>query len=205
MTLLTITGKSERFILAERATITARVSIGSRNRQESIRKAQELHNSLAEQAQGLRASGAATWHQASPSTTWVRTWVDKENKVQTEHVTTSHVQVKLSALALVPEVVGRWSTLGAAVSTEWSLTEATKASQVRQLRGAAVAEARAKAADFAGALNQQVVSVVALRDVQDASVFASSARAGGSTGGAAEVTIAEITVGCTVSMDFEAN
>lgn len=203
MTLLTINGIGERHLVAERASLTARISIGSRNREESIQKAAAVHNQLVAEAQSLRASGAATWHQADPSTTWVRQWVDNSNVTRTEHVTSSVVRVKLAALNLVPEVVERWSTLGANVQTDWALTEATKATHIRQLRSHAVADARAKANDFAKALDQQVVGVAALRETQD--YAGPTVRGASAAAGAPEVTIAEITLTVSITVNFETN
>lgn len=200
MTTLSVTGIAVHHLRAERATLTARVSFSAPNRTDSMRGAAELHQRLVASAQQLRTDGRATWHEAGPSATSLKTWTEQGSK-RSEHVTNSTVKVKLRDLALVAEVIDTWSHWGASVATSWSLTEATKQKHQRQLRRLAIVDARARATDFATALEQQIVGVTAVKEQGDWSQ--PTTRSQSASSGPPEVAVAELTMECRVSVDFE--
>lgn len=207
MTTIHATGTSEMHFLAERATITARVSVTSRDRSESIAAATRIHNRAVQRAEQLRTSGDATWHAADPISTWThKSYAEGSKKtVVVEHTTSSRVRIKLSNLPLVSGLVAEFAEAGLSTDVDWALTEASRRACERRARKAAVDEARAIADDYAEALGERIGSVVSISDTlaaafQPQARFASAAAAGG---GSAEVTIAEITVSATVAGIYE--
>lgn len=203
MTTIQATGTSESHYRAERATITARISITSRARSESIAAASELHNRIAARAQQLRDSGDATWHAADPISTMARKTYEQgtKSKVVIEHVTTSRVRVKLSNLGLVGAVVTELAEAGAATDVDWALTETTKRQCERHARKAAVGEARRIADDYAEALGERIERVVSISDSRGG--YGGVQARFASAGAEAEVSIAEITVSASVTGEFE--
>ena len=200
MTTITVDGLGERHLIAERATLTARIAVAHAHRDQSIAQGTAAHAQLADRAVRLRADGAATWHSVDVLSTNVRVWTDKDGEKHTDHVTSGTVRVKLSRLDLVSGVVAELSALGAVVSTDWALTDSTRQRTTRELRAAAVRDARAKADDFAAALGATVSRVVALRS----SAIGPLPGARGASGAARdELTIPEITVSVAVTGEFE--
>lgn len=206
MTTIHATGTAETHVLAERATITALVSVTSRDRSGSIDAATRLHNWLVQRAEQLRGSRDATWHSADPITTWsYKSYAEgKPKQVVFEHRTSSRVRVKLSNLSLVGALVTELAEAGVTTDVDWSLTENTRRVYERRMRKAAVESARETANDYAEALGQRIESVVSISDTPVGggapAAFARSAAAAG----ASEVTVAEITVSATVSGVYEA-
>ena len=202
------TGTYETFTRAERAVVTARVSVASADRGRSIADATALHNWIAAKAQQLRDSGDATWHAADAPSTWARKSYQegKGSKVFIEHVTTSRVRVKLSNLALVGPLVEELSNAGAETDVSWALTEATKRLREREARKAAVGAAREVADDYADALGEKIVRVVSISDSPQGNGYGGpmmrSVAADYASGGA-EVSVAEITVSASVQGVFE--
>lgn len=207
MTTIHATGTSEQHILAERATITARVSSTSRDRSASIADATRTHNWAVQRAEQLRTSGDATWHAADPISTWThKTYAEgKQQKVVVEHTTSSRVRVKLSNLALVSELVTEFAEAGLSTDIAWSLTEESRRAHERRVRAAAVGEARMIAEDYATALGRRIGAVVSVSDAPQGSFPAQPRFAAASAlgDGPAEVTIAEITVSATVAGVYE--
>ena len=78
MTLITVSGLGERHVRAERATLTATVSVAHERRDRSMTLGQAAHTRLAERAAALRGTGAATWHSVDVLSTRVRVWTDKD-------------------------------------------------------------------------------------------------------------------------------
>lgn len=200
MTGITVTGLGERHVLAERATLTARVSIAHVDRSASMAQGAAVHAQLAERAVTLRGAGAATWHSTDPLSTSARVWTDKDGRKHRDHVTSGSVRVKLADLAQVADTVADLSALGATVSTTWALTEKTRFDVTRELRVAAVRDARAKADDFAAALGTGVSRVIAIRESQPSTPPGVRGAAGGARD---ELTVPEITVSVAVIGDFE--
>lgn len=208
MTSIHATGTSTAHYPAERATVTARVSVTSRDRASSIDQATRLHNALVARAVQLRDGGDATWYAADPISTWAQKNYDQgyDSKPTIEHATSSSVRVKLSNLELVSALVEEFSQAGASTDVDWSLTEESLREREREARRAAVAEARAVAEDYADALGERIAKVVSISDTRDAPFvggprFAAAARMDASA--PAEVTIAEITVSASVQGVFE--
>jgi len=200
MTTITVDGLGERHIIAERATLTARVAMAHANRDRSMESGVAVHSQIAERAARLRDAGAATWHSIDVLTTNVRVWTDKDGKKHQDHVTSGNVRIKLARLDLVSDVVAELSALGASVSTDWALTDATRLRTTRELRVVAVQDARAKADDFAAALKTTVRNVATLRESNGPAAPALRGAAGGAR---EELTIPEITVRVAVVGDFE--
>jgi uncharacterized protein YggE len=200
MTTITVEGLGERHIVAERATLIARVAIAHANRDRSIDLGAAVHSQVAGRAARLRETGAATWHSIDVLTTNVRVWTDKDGKKHQDHVTSGSVRIKLGRLDLVSDVVAELSAMGASVSTDWALTEATRMHATRELRVVAVRDARAKADDFAAALGATVRSVATLREANGQAAAAARGAAGGARD---ELTIPEITVRVAVTGEFE--
>jgi len=206
MTTIHATGTAETHVLAERATITALVSVTSRDRSGSIDAATRLHNWLVQRAEQLRGSRDATWHSADPITTWsYKSYAEgKPKQIVFEHRTSSRVRVKLSNLSLVGALVTELAEAGVTTDVDWSLTENTRRVYERRMRKAAVESARETANDYAEALGQRIESVVSISDTPVGggapAAFARSAAAAG----APEVTVAEIIVSATVSGVYEA-
>ncbi|MFV0432911.1 MAG: SIMPL domain-containing protein [Leucobacter sp.] len=208
MTTIHATGTSEIHLRAERATVTAGVSVTSRDRAESIAAATRLHNWVVQRAEQLRASGDATWHAADPVSTWShKSYAEgTEQTVVIDHTTSSRVRVKLSNLDLVSEFVTELSEAGLQTDVAWSLTEASRRACERRARKAAVDEARAVADDYAEALGQRIAAVVSISDAPVGGGFPVQARfaAASFEGESAAVTVAEITVSATVAGVYEA-
>jgi len=200
MTTITVDGLGERHIIAERATLTARVAMAHANRDRSMESGVAVHSQIAERAARLRDAGTATWHSIDVLTTNVRVWTDKDGKKHQDHVTSGNVRIKLARLDLVSDVVAELSALGASVSTDWALTDATRLRTTRELRVVAVQDARAKADDFAAALKTTVRNVATLRESNGPAAPALRGAAGGAR---EELTIPEITVRVAVVGDFE--
>ncbi len=200
MTAITVEGVGERHLTAERATLSARIAIAHVDRERSIALGTSAHSEVASRALRLREAGAATWHSVDPLTTTIRVWTDKDGVKHQDHVTGGTVHVKLRDLRAVADVVAELSTLGATVSTDWVLTEATRDRTIRELRATAVNDARSKAADFAAALGGSVQRVSTLRE----SGGGGGPAVRGSSGGARdELTVPEITVRVAVVGEFE--
>lgn len=207
MTTIHATGTAETHLRAERATITALVSVTSRDRSASISSATGLHNRVVQRAEQLRASGDATWHSADPISTWsYKSFAEgKSKQTIVEHRTSSRIRIKLSNLSLVGALVTELAEAGLATSVDWALTEKTRRACERRMRRAAVESARETADDYAEALGLRIASVASISDAPagegaPAAAFARAASAAGSS----EVTVAEITVSATVSGVYEA-
>jgi uncharacterized protein YggE len=205
MTAIHATGTSESHHRAERATITARISLVSRDRARSIEEATRLHNRIVARAQQLRDSGDATWHSADPISTWTRKSYEEgaKSKVIVEHVTSSRVRIKLANLELVSPLVTELAEAGAQTDVNWSLTEAFERQCEQTARKEAVGAARRIADDYAEALGERITRVVSISDAPTSfggpqARFAVAAM----DSAAAEVTVAEITVSATVQGEF---
>lgn len=202
------TGTHDAHYRAERATVTAAVSVASNDRGRSIADATALHNWIAQRAQQLRDAGDATWHAADAPSTWARKSYAEGTRQQVviEHVTSSRVRIKLSNLDHVGPLVEELSVAGAETSVHWSLTEASRRLCERQARRAAVSTAREIAEDYAEALGEQIIRVVSISDVLKSDFGGPQPRfamAAGFAHDSAEVSVAEITVSATVQGVFE--
>ncbi|MGY5764756.1 SIMPL domain-containing protein [Brachybacterium sp. DNPG3] len=211
MTTIQARGEHESHHVAERATITARISIASEDRERSIAEATALHGRIMGIARDLREQGAATWHAGEPIRTYgTRTYREgKSRRVVIEHRTTSAVRVKVSDLEQVSTLVTLLAEMGATTDVDWSLTEASRREHEKAARRSAVRVAREIAGDYAEALGERVGLVVSISDVPGggaiAPMAASMRMVAGGAGAveAAEVTIAEITVRAEVTGLFE--
>ncbi|GAB3599880.1 SIMPL domain-containing protein [Microbacterium tumbae] len=200
MTIIAVDGLGERHLRAERATLTARVAIAHRDRASSMAQGTALHARIAQRAAQLRQEGAATWHSVDPLVTSIRTWTDKDGKKHQDHVTSGTIRIKLGRLELVADLVAELGGLGATMSTDWALTEATKLRVTKELRAAAVRDARAKADDFAAALGATVTAVVR---IAESGGHAPAGLRGAAGGQQEELTIPEITVRVGVVGEYE--
>lgn len=192
---------------AERATITAAVSVASNDRAQSIEAATRLHNWVVQRAEQLRTSGDATWHSADPISTQSYKSYEEGNakKIILEHRTSSRVRIKLSNLSLVSTLVAELAEAGLSTDVQWTLTEVTRRRAERRMRKAAVDEAREVANDYAEALGQRIERVVSISDAPSGGGVPTAGLARAAAAPAsAEVTIGEITVSATVQGVYEA-
>jgi len=207
MTTITASGTSTSYTPAERATIRARISIESPDRQRSVSISTQLHTALLARAVQLREHGDATWHAAEPLSTAAQLrYPNGTNKPSvTSHLTTSTISVKLANLEIVALIVDEFTRAGAEVTIDWALTEASKREREREARKAAVGDARAVAEDYASALGERITEVVSISDRGVSGTHYNAAprfAAAMSSEAPAEVTIKEITVSASVEGIF---
>lgn len=207
MTTIHASGTSTQQVPAELATIHARVSATSTDRSLSIADATRTHNWLVERARTLQESGDAISFGAAPISTWAqKSYAEgSERRVVIDYQTSSRVSIKLTNLNIVSAVVAVIAEAGVETSVDWSLTDESQREREREVRKAAVGEARAVADDYADALGERIVRVVGVSDAPGGSIGpAPRLRAMAAAYEAApEVTIAEITVSATVSGVYE--
>lgn len=208
MTTIHATGTSTSSYPAQRATVTAHLSVADRDRPTSVEQGTSLHNRIVARAEGLRESGDASWHSAEPITTWARKSYDEGTRAEVivEHITSSRVSIKLSNLERVSGLVTELALLGASTSVEWALTATFRRECERDARRAAVGEARIVAEDYAAALGERIDRVVSISDSREGGPGSPMLRmAAMDVSGVveAEVTVPEISVSATVSGVFE--
>ena len=196
--MLTTEGTAERHLRAERATLTISPRVVTDSAAASVAAAEKIVADLAARARALRESGDATWHQVGTIRLSSRTVGADDDRV--EHIAQATVQIKLANLALVGPLSSEWAASTISVIPSWALTEATRRAHEREVRIAAVAAARARAEDYAAALQGKVRSVL---EVSDLGAGASSAVRGSSAPAGVEVTVPEITVSGRITAKFE--
>lgn len=209
MTTIHATGTSSTKHRAERATISAHISVTEESRSDSITKATNLHNSLLARAKQLAERGEAGRYEADPISTYARNSFGEGSgsgsETRIEYTTSSIVRIELTNLEIVSELVLELAEAGAQTSVSWSLTEASREQHLRTARKAAVTEARSVADDYAQALGETVESVTSISDTREGSFGAAPrfAMADMAHGASAEITIAEIEVTASVVGVFE--
>lgn len=209
MTAITARGTSTRHYPAERATLGIRIESIESERFDSISGNGEKHNAALNRVRELEDSGDATWTHSDAPVTYERhvkstSSVPGAPEYVVEYVTSSRVLVKVSNLSLVSGLVREFSFLGT-TSVSWALTEASRTQYESYARRRSVEKARDIAADYAEALQKDIVSVISISDVdQGVSVAGVRGGAGASNSAAAEVSIPEITITASVTGEYSA-
>lgn len=199
MTVVITEGVAERHIRAERATLSISPRAVTDSAASAVAAVEGVVAKLARRARELREAGDATWHHVGTVRVYSRTVGKDDDRV--EHIAQATVQIKLSALELVGPLTSEWSASTITVIPSWALTEATRKAHEREVRISAVANARARAEDYAAALEGTVRAVVEISDVRGAAT--STTRGSGAPAGGVDVTVPEITVSGTVVAKFE--
>lgn len=205
MTVVVTEGTAERHLASERCTLTIRVAREAPTSEAATQSASHRVLALAERVTQLRASGAATWHQVTPVTSWLRKWHDDQGVEHSAWVAAAEVRVKLSDLTLVGPLSNDMAAEGYTVVPAWDLTEATRKSVLREVRVEAVRSARERAEDYATALDARVIDILELSDAAGQG-FAGSPRAAAASFGSSaadQVTIPEQTVSARVTARFD--
>lgn len=200
MTVVITEGTAERHIRAERATLTFTPRAVADSSAKAVSAVESMTARLVERAKALRATGDATWHHVGTVTVTSRTVGADDDRI--EHIARAQVQIKLANLALVGPLTSELSAATISVVPSWALTEATRVTYEREVRLAAVAAARARAEDYATALQGRVKSVLELSDLHGAGV-SSATRGSGAGQGGVEVTVPEITVSGRITAKFD--
>lgn len=198
MTVLITEGTAERHLRAERATLTIAPRVVTDSAAASVAKVEEIVARLAARARALRESGDATWHQVGTIRLSSRTVGKDDDRI--EHIAQASVQIKLSNLGLVGPLTSELSAATITVTPAWALTEATRKAHEREVRIAAIAAARERAADYAVALQGKVRGVL---EVSDLGAGIASAVRGSAASAGVEVTVPEITVSGRITAKFD--
>lgn len=194
MTTIEAGGTSQRARRAERAIVTASIGVQSPSRSDSIRDVTRLHERVVQRARELKESGAATWFDAGPISTY--DWINGNERVSN---TTATVQVRLRDLDRVSEVVTELAVEGITTNVTWELTDQTQRQVQSEARRDAVGAARAAAEDYAAALGAGISQVLSISDQARGGDFSPRfARAAMFDAGPAEVTVPDIEVTATV-------
>jgi Uncharacterized conserved protein len=199
MTVVITEGTAERHLRAERATLTFTPRVVADTAAAAVAGVESTVTTLAARARALRDSGDATWHQVGTVRVHSRTVGQDDDRV--EHIAQASVQIKLANLDLVGPLTSEFSAATVSVTPQWALTEQTRHAHEREVRIAAVAAARARAEDYAAALQGTVREVLEVSDL--AGPTASGVRGASASPAAAEVTVPEITVSGRVTARFD--
>lgn len=214
MVTITVAGSAQHFLPAERGTVRLEVRRESRSRPQALSEVTSLHARLREEARAQQDSGSATWWSADQvSVSTVRRYLKDSDVTELFHIASASVRVKYRDF----DALGRWvasiSELpGVVVSgVDWDVTAARRASAEREVRVAAVRDARERAAAYASALGLGDVRVLTLFEpglrphtrIEGGAALMSRAAA---FGGAEELALKpeDIQVSASVSADFEA-
>lgn len=214
MVTITVAGSAEHFLPAERGTVRLEIRRESRSRTQALSEVTSLHSRIREEARAEQDSGAATWWSADQVfVSTVRRYLKDSDVTELLHVAAASVRVKYRDF----DALGRWvgsisETPGIVVSgVDWDVTAARRASAEKEVRVAAVRDARERAAAYASALGLGEVRVLTLFEpglrphasIEGGVALMSRAAA---FGGAEELALKpeDIRVSASVSADFEA-
>ncbi|MWV58012.1 SIMPL domain-containing protein [Rathayibacter sp. VKM Ac-2754] len=215
MATITVAGTAQHFLPAERGTVRLEIRRESRSRSQALSEVTSVHTRVREEAVAEQASGVATWWSADQvSVSTVRRYLKDSDVTQLFHVAAASVRVKYRDF----EALGRWvasvSELpGVVVSgVDWDVTAAHRATAEREVRIAAVRDARERAAAYASALGFDEVRVLTLFEpglrphtrIEGGSALMSRAAKFGGQEEALALKPEDIEVSASVSADFEA-
>lgn len=203
MTEIIVTGSAESLVPADQASLNASVSLSGEVRDELLRSAGDVHDELVRFARELTADGAASGYSAEAVATYSNSWRDEHGERVVEHRAVAAVRIELTALDRVGEFAAQLTEHGVDVSVSWGLSAALRGEWARRLRGAAVADARVAAEDFAEAISATRLTLVSLRDTPSHSSPLGDARFARAAA-APEVTVGELTVSVRVEASFTA-
>lgn len=206
MTHITVTGSAEARVPADQADIYASASHRDAVRETALHGANEAHARLVDRAKALVAEGAASHYVADPVSTYSNTWRDERGENVVEHQANANVRIVLTALDRVGEVAAELTEGGADVRVQWELGQALREEWTRNLRSAAVHDARSAAEDFAEAIAAKQLDLVSLRDGNSGGGPSpmADARFAMAAAAAPEVTVGQISVSVRVEATFTA-
>lgn len=206
MTNITVMGSAEARVPADQADIYASVSSHDAEREVALQAANAAHAGLVERAKQLVAEGAALEYVADPVSTYSNSWRDENGNNVVEHQAHANVRIVLSALDRVGEVAAELTGSGADVRVQWELSSGLREEWTRNLRSAAVNDARSAAEDFAAAITAPSLTLLSLRDGRAGGSPSpvGEARFARSAAAAPEVTVGQISVSVQVEASFSA-
>ena len=157
MTTLSVSGTATHRHRAERGVVRLALGFEGADREQVLRDSVALHERVADEATAHRRQGAATWWSADQVTVGPvpGAWQDDGTRASSSTVRSrSVVTVRFADFAVLAEWVGALAALdGVAVEgVEWSLSHDRRPEVERAARVAAVADATARAGDYAEAL-----------------------------------------------------
>ncbi|KZX22794.1 SIMPL domain-containing protein [Rathayibacter tanaceti] len=162
---IAVAGLAQHFHPAERGTVRLEIRRESRSRPQALSEVSVLHARMREEAAAERASGVATWWSADQvSVSMVRRFLKDSDVAQLFPVAAAGVRVKYRDVAALGQWVGSIAEVpGVQVSgVDWDVTAARRASIERDVRMAAVRDARERAEAYAAALGRPDVRLLAL-------------------------------------------
>ncbi|WP_164874484.1 SIMPL domain-containing protein [Rathayibacter festucae] len=215
MVTITVAGIAQHFHPAERGTVRLEIRRESRSRSQALNEVTALHARVREEAGAEQASGAATWWSADQvSVSTIQRYLKDSDVTEPFHVAAASVRVKYRDF----DALGRWvasvsEAPGITVAgVDWDVTAARRASAEREVRVAAVRDARERAAAYASALGLGEPRVLTLFEpglrphtrIEGGSAVMSRAMA---FKGQEELALKpeDIEVSASVSADFEAS
>jgi uncharacterized protein YggE len=215
MVTITVAGVAQHFHPAERGTVRLEIRRESRSRSQALSEVTSLHARIREEAAGEQASGAATWWSADQiSVSTVHRYLKDSDVAQLFHVAVAGVRVKYRDFAALGRWVGSVSEVpGIQVSgVDWDVTAARRAGIERDVRVAAVHDARERAQAYAAALGLSEIRVLTLFEpglrphtrIEGGSALMSRAAKFASPEEALVLKPEDIEVSASVSADFDA-
>ncbi len=205
MTEITVIGAAETKLPADLAEVSASVSLRGPSRLAVLDDANAAHARLVDRAKTLVSDGTATAYTAAPVSSSSNSWRDEHGEMIVEHHAYVSVNMLLTDLNLVGELAAELTASGADTRVNWGLSPEIRDEQTRDLRGAAVQNARAAAEDYAEALSASSLLMVSIRDIaQGVPIAPRGARLAMAVEAAPEVTAGEITVSVQIEATFTA-
>lgn len=207
MTNITVMGAAEARVPADQADVFASVASRDETREAALQAANAAHAELVARAKDLVAEGAAIEYVADPVSTYSNTWRDENGNTVVEHQAHASVQIVLTALDRVGEVAAHLTESGADVRVQWELSSALRDEWTRNLRSAAVQDARTAAEDFSAAIGAPALTLLSLRDGRSGGGGPSplgDARFARAAAAPPEVTVGQISVSVQVEATFTA-
>lgn len=215
MVTITVAGTAQHFHPAERGTVRLEIRRESLSRAESLAEVTSLHARVRGEAAAEQASGVATWWSSDQiSVSTVRRYLKDSDVTQLFHVAAASVRVKYRDFAALGHWVGSISEVpGIQVSgVDWDVTAVRRASIERDVRVAAVRDARERAEAYAAALGFSDVRVLTLFEpglrphtrVEGSSAMMSRAAVFSASEEPLALKPEDIAVTASVSADFEA-
>lgn len=200
MTLITAEGTAEEKVPAETATITFNILYPAHTEQAALDSAAQAVSVLATRAKRLRDEGKASDHSVS---TIAARFVASDARIA-KYSASATVSIVVTDLTLVGELTNEFGGISSRVN--WALRPETRAAVARQVRVAAILDARERAEDYAAALGMVIADTVEVRDSSGGGYALARSAALGSVRdeAAAEVTFPEIAIRASATVQFAA-
>jgi len=171
MPLITVEGRADHHLPAERGTVRVRVRSTADDPLVPRARATRAFDTLASLARSEVAAGSATWWGADGVVTWsAKEWHKPSAHVEGTYVERHHaaagITVKFSDFSRLHTFVSTAAEVPDATvhQVEWTLTEAARDRAVRTARTAATQDARSRADAYARAAGLSDVSLVHLHE-----------------------------------------